>query len=449
MTAPRARSPLGLLALTVFLDIVGFALVLPLLPAMLSHYLSLEGERGLLRGILDTLQRASGSQSPANVEALFGTVLMGLYSVLQFLFAPIWGALSDRKGRRPVLLWTIGGITFSYLLWFFSNTFLALLLARCLGGIMSGNISTASAAVADSTTPENRSRGMGLIGAAVGLGFTLGPALGAGLHRIDLAETFPALTPLGIHPFSAAAGGAFLLGLFNWLWVHRRFEETLPPGDRGKPSAGRRTANPVKLLRFSGPPGVRRANAVYFIYFTAFAGMESTLTFLAKDRFQYDSRRIMYMFLFIGLILVFVQGGMIRQLAPVYGEKRLTLAGLLLLVPGFVLTGFAHTDGRLYLGLALMAFGSAFITPSMSALVSLYTPASEQGAVLGVFRSLGALARAVGPFLAGVLYWRFSSPAPYVAAAVLAIGAFLLALGLPAPPGKPAPPVSSSPGPAA
>ena len=164
--------------------------------------------------------------------------------------------------------------------------------------------------------------------------------------------------------------------------------------------------------------------------------MESTLTFLAKHRLAFERRQIAYLFLYLGLIMVVVQGGIIRQLAPIYGEKKLTITGLLLLIPGLIVVGIAHKVGVMYLGLALVGFGSAFITPSLSSLVSLYTPPEHQGGVLGVFRSLGALARAVGPFVAGFLYWQFSPTAPYVAAACLCVIPFLLAFWLPEPRGK-------------
>ncbi len=442
MSTPR-RSPLGILFLTVFLDIVGFAIILPLLPRMLEHYLGQEGGGSMLGRILDFLSSASGSDTRENVEALFGAALMGVYSVLQFLFSPIWGSLSDRTGRRPVLLITIGGIAASYALWFFSGSFWLLVAARFLGGIMSGNISTASAAVADSTTPEDRPKGMGMIGAAIGLGFTLGPLIGVGFNAIDLTELLPGLVPFGVNPFSAAALGSFVLAAINigWVWTH--FEETLNAEDRGKAREARRPINPVKLFRPAGIPGVNRANLTYFFYFTAFAGMESTLTFLTKERFAFGPRQTGYLFLFMGLIIVVVQGGMIRQLAPAYGEKTLAIAGFATLVPGFLVLAFAHKVGAVYVGLGLAAFGSAFVTPSLSSLVSLYTPADRQGSVLGVFRSLGALARAVGPFIAGILYWRFSSAAPYLAAAALTALPFLLALGLPRPPPRPRPSIAA------
>jgi MFS family permease len=336
-------------------------------------------------------------------------------------------------GRRPVLLITVGGLTLSYLLWFLSGSFALLVAARLFGGAMAGNISVATAAVADSTTRENRAKGMGLVGAAFGLGFILGPAGGAALSRWNILELAPGLEALGVNPFSGAAAGAFLLSAANFLLLWRLFPETLRPEDRGKAREERRTINPAELFRPAGLPGVSRANLAWFIYLVAFSGMEFTLTFLAAERFGFTARQNAYMFVFIGLILIFVQGGMIRQLAPLYGEKALALAGLGTVIPGLIVTGLAQKQGALYLGLGLMALGGAFVMPSLSALVSLYAPPERQGSVLGVFRSLGALARAIGPLAASLVYFRFGSAAPYLAGAAALLVPLVVAAGLPRP----------------
>jgi MFS family permease len=425
------KSPLGTIFLTIFLDLVGFSIIFPLFPEMLRFYMATEGTEGLFGRLIDSLRRASGSD--ANVAALFGGVLGSLYSILQFLFAPFWGGLSDRIGRRPVLLVTVGGLALSYLLWFLSGSFALLVAARLFGGAMAGNISVATAAVADSTTQENRAKGMGLVGAAFGLGFILGPPLGALLGGWNLPGLAPGLEALGVNPFSGAAAGAFILSAANLALLWRRFPETLRPEERGRAREERRTINPVELFRPARLPGVTRANLAWFVYLIAFSGMEFTLTFLAAERFGYTARQIAYMFIYIGLILIFVQGGMIRQLAPVYGEKALAIAGLAAVIPGLVLTGLAGRQGALYLGLGLMALGSAFVMPSLSALVSLYTPPDRQGRVIGVFRSLGALARAIGPLAASLVYFRHGSTAPYLAGAAALVIPLALAAGLPKP----------------
>ena len=442
MPPPLRRSPLPLIFLTIFIDLISFSIIFPLFPRMLEYYLSREGHEGVLGGLLRVIAAAAGeADSSVRVRALFGGVLGSLFAFLQFIFAPLWGSLSDRVGRRPVLIVTIAGVTLSYAIWFFSGSFFLLVAARTLGGIMSGNISVATAAVADSTTKENRAKGMGLIGVAFGLGFILGPAMGAALSGIDLGSTFPALERVGVNPFSAVAGVAALLSLTNLVGVIRRMPETLPESERGAGRGDRRTANLLKLFSAVNYPGVNRANLLWFIYLTMFSGMEFTVTFLAEERFGYSAHKMGLLFVYSGLIIVVVQGGMIRQLAPVYGERKLALVGLLAVIPGLLLTGLVAKEGALYLGLGCMALGSAFITPCVSALVSLYTPAELQGSFLGIFRSLGALARAVGPLLACAAYWKLGAAPTYAVAAALLAIPVVISLSLPDPRNA----VSSSP----
>jgi MFS family permease len=425
------RGVLPTIFLTVFIDLIGFAIIFPLFPAMLDYYLPREESGGMLHALIENLRSISGTES--QVAVLFGGILGSLYSTLQFFFAPLWGSLSDRTGRRPVLVVTIAGITASYALWFFSGSFALLVAARVLGGVMSGNISVATAAIADVTTPRNRARGMALVGIAFGLGFTIGPAIGAGLSGIDLTRHAPALAHWGVNPFSAAAAGALILSLANLFWVLRRFPETLGAAERGKARSVERSSNIVKLFAPKEYPGVNRANLVYFFFFLAYSGMEFTLVFLAAERFAFTPRDNAFLFVFVGILMALIQGGVVRRLAPRLGEKNLTLAGFALLLPGFLLTGFATSPAMLYLGLGFLAAGGALVTPCLSALVSLYTPADRQGEVLGIFRSLGALARAVGPVIACLVYWRFGSSAPYVWSAAWLLLPIALSVRLPEP----------------
>ena len=436
MNAERKKSPIGVLFLTVFVDLVGFSIIFPLFPDMLEYY---AGADSFFGGLIANLAELSGEEGDKKFTAtvLFGGILGSLYSILQFLFAPMWGRLSDRIGRRPVLLMTIGGLCVSYLVWIFSGSFLLLIISRVLGGAMGGNISVATAAMADSTDEKNRSKGMGMIGMAFGLGFILGPAIGALLSSPSLDIQSWGLP--GLNPFSTAAAGAFLLSLWNLSWVMRSFKESLPEEERGKAHRAGRPISPLKLFSGFDIPGVTRTNMVYFLFLVAFAGMEFTLTFLAKDRLKYTSHDMMWIFIFVGLIIALVQGGVVRRMAPKLGEKKGTLCGLILLVPGLLITGTAQTGGMFYLGLAFLAVGSALATPCLTALASLYTPADRQGEVLGPFRSLGALSRAVGPIIACAAYWRLGSEYPYYGAAALVLLPLLLALGLPPVPGRAAP----------
>ncbi len=418
--ADKKRSPLGILFLTLFIDLVGFSIIFPLYPDMLDHYLKIEPSGGVFDRLISFLNSLSPGSGENQTKVLFGGVLASLYSLLQFLFAPVWGSLSDRVGRRPVLLFSILGIAASYFLWVFSGSFALLIASRLLGGCMSGNIATASAAVADSTSRESRAKGMGIIGAAFGLGFIAGPALGSFFARWNLAERFPAWTGYGVNPFSAPALAAFGLSVLNLLWVYFRFDETLSPESRGRAREGQRSINPLVLFRPAGLPGVNATNLAYFIFIAAFSGIEFTLTFFAKDNFGYSKGEMWKIFVFVGILLALVQGGLVRRLAPRFGERNLTLAGLLILVPAFFLTGGSSSwQGWFYLGLTFMAVGTGLSITCLTSLVSLYTPVDRQGAVLGIFRSLGSLARASGPLLFCALYWKFGQLWPYVCAGVL------------------------------
>ena len=433
----RPWANLGVVFLTVFIDIVGFSIIFPLFPDMLEYYFEREGSESLLGGLMHLLTRVAGGEGAEGAfraQVLFGGVLGTLYSLLQFLFAPLWGSVSDRAGRKPVLILTISGLALSYLLWFFSADFELLIVARCFGGAMAANIVVASAAVVDSTDARNRAKGMGMLGAALGLGFVLGPAIGSALAHVDVTEWTG--DRLGINPFSAAAGAAFLLSLWNLVWVKRRFRETLPEEVRGRVRTTERTASPLRLFRRWPEPGINRTNLAYFVFFLAFAGMEFTITFLAKGEFAYTSRTMFWIFLYIGGILILVQGGLVRRLSPRYGEKNVALAGLACVPPGLVLTGLSGVSGSqamLYGGLGLLALGSGLAIPTLASLVSLYAPRHRQGEVQGIFRSLGALARAVGPVAACAVYFRYGAPALYIAGAALCLAPLAIASALPRP----------------
>ncbi len=427
-SGPR-RSGLGAIFLTLFLDLAGFSIIFPLSPALLEYYLGREGDGGLLAGFIALVRSASplASENPVFTAALFGGLLGSIYSLLQFLLSPFWGSLSDRVGRKPVLLASVVGIAVSYLLWAFSGNFIVFIVSRFLGGAMGGNISVATAAAADVSTPQTRARAMGIVGMAFGLGFILGPAIGGVASHFDLSEKIP-----GLNRFSAPAFAAFALALLNLLWVASRFDETLPPERRGR-SEERRTINPVRFFQRLDFAGVRAANFIYFFYLLAFGGMEFTLTFLARERFAYEPVDNVWIFCFTGLVMAFVQGGLVRRLAPRWGERRVAMVGLVAVIPGFVLLGAAESQWTFYAGLFFMGLGAGLVQPAITALVSLYTPADRQGGIMGIFRSLGSFSRAIGPLLATVLFWRYGSSASYYLGAAILVLPAALVLRLPPP----------------
>lgn len=434
---PHFKSRLKVVFLTLFLDMVGFSVIFPLFPSLVKHYLAADPENIFLKGILgavDSFMRIGGGGSlhAATPTVLFGGALAAMYSILQFAFSPFWGSLSDRIGRKPILVLSISGTTLSYVLWMFSGSFTLLIVARLIAGVMSGNISTATAVVGDVTTRENRAKGMAVIGVAFGTGFILGPAIGGFASFFDLTRSHPAWAAYGINPFTVPAFAAFLLASANLVSVLFNFKETLPEEKRGKPSS-HRTANVFELFKPLPYPGVNVTNFANFLYTLAFAGMEFTLTFLADERFSYTSRDNAKMFVFIGLVIAFIQGGIVRRHAHKVGEKKMTIAGMALLVPGLILVSIAYGPATLYAGLALVSTGSAMVIACLAALVSLYTPEGEQGKSIGIFRSLGALGRVLGPGFACLLYWRYGASSPYYVSALFMVIPIALVLSLQAP----------------
>lgn len=420
--------------LTIFIDLLGFTIIFPLFPAILEHYLSVDGSGGGLGWLLqqiDHFARLAGSHRNYR-EVLFGGVLGSLYAFLQFLFAPLWGALSDRIGRRRVLTLTVAGTTFSYVLWFFSGSFLLFIIARLIGGAFAGNLSVATAAVADVTTRENRAKGMGLVGVAFGLGFLFGPAIGSLAAFHDMSLHHPGLVRFGVNPFSFAALLAFGFSLVNLIWVWLRFRETLDPAHSGE-NAHRRIRHPLHELMHAEAGPARRTNWVYFIFTLAFSGMEFSLPFLASDRFSYRPTDMFKIFVFLGLVLILTQGGLVRRAVPRFGEKPVLLAGLLCVCVGIALVGVSAGSALLYTGLGAIGVGAGLINPSVSSLVSLYSPPAQQGRMLGIFRSLGALARGIGPVVACLLYWWQGATVTYLLAAAIVLAPWFLALPLPRP----------------
>ena len=434
--APR-RGILGLVFLTVFLDMVGFSIIFPLFPDMLDWYVGREGDGSAIGRLAASLAGMVGDDDFA-VIVLFGGLLGSLYSGAQFLFAPIWGAVSDRIGRRPTILVTLLGTALSYLVWFFAGTFWLLVFARLFGGVMAGNISTASAAVADTHKGSDRAKGMGILGAGIGLGFVVGPALGGLASSWDLTGLFEGAADAGVNPFSGAAALALGLALVNLAWAAARFPETRAQGT----GAGeeRRGLNPFSALARLDFPGVRALNVAYFVYFVAFGAMEFTLVFLAKEHLGYGPKENAMMFVFIGLIIALVQGGLVRRLVPKRGERAVAFMGMAMTLPGFVLIALVtrqESAAILYAGLLLVAMGSSMVMPSFSSLASRYVPDDRQGFALGVFRSFGSLARVLGPIAGGALYFGLGSIAPYGAAAVVLLAPLAITRGLPGVPASP------------
>ena len=360
-----SRSPLIVIFTTVFIDLIGFGIVIPVLP----YYA--EG----------TVFNAT----PRMVGLLFAS-----YSIMQLIFSPVLGRLSDKYGRRPVLLLSIIGTGIGFLVLGFAKTLFMLFLGRILDGITGGNISTAQAYIADITTEENRAKGMGLIGAAFGLGFILGPALGG------------ILSQWGIHvPFLFAA----VLCFANALLLYFRLPETVTPDHPTKSLAATRSFRNV--LNSLKQPRLSFVLIIYFLFIVAFSIMTTAFSLYTMFRFGYDAQHTGYLFAYVGLIAVIIQGGLIGRLVKRFGELPLVIFGALCFAISLFAVPFvgpaAGGLAALLVGGGVFSMGNSLATPALTSLASKSVGPAEQGVVLGVTQSVASLARAVGPFLAAML----------------------------------------------
>ena len=360
------RSPLIVIFTTVFIDLVGFGIVIPVLPFY--------------------AEGTTFNATPRTVGLLFAS-----YSIMQLIFSPILGGLSDRFGRRPVLFISIIGTGIGFLILGLANTLALLFIGRILDGITGGNISTAQAYIADITTKENRAKGMGLIGAAFGLGFIFGPAIGGILSR------------WGIHvPFFFAAGLCFA----NALLLYFTLPETVTPDHPARASATRGRGI-SQLIRSLKQPRLAFVLVIYFMFVVAFSIMTTSFSLYVMFRFGYDAQHTGYIFAYVGLISVIVQGGLIGRLVKRFGELPLVVFGALcfslsLFAVPYVGPAAGGLAGLL-IGGGVFALGNSLATPALTSLASKSVGESEQGTVLGVTQSVASLARAVGPSLAAVL----------------------------------------------
>jgi MFS family permease len=401
------RASLGTIFLTVFLDLLGFGLVIPFLPGFARQL-----------GASDL------------VAALTGAV----YSLMQFLLVPLWGRLSDRVGRRPVLLASIAATAAGMVFLGFANTLTLLFAARLWSGMATANIAVAQAYIADVTPPEGRARGMGLIGMAFGLGFIFGPFVGGMLARV------PIMGRAGALPAFVAAG----LSVINLVFATVTLPESLPPERRGQATGHRRSPIDFAGTRHAlGHPDIGRALGINFLLVFWFAGMEQTFRLFTDDAFSLSVAQTGGFLGLVGICAAIVQGGLIGRLTRRYGEVRLLIAGLLIQTVGFAQLGIsprftAAPRAALAAACVLIAAGSGLVSPSVSSYVSRRAGPEEQGLMLGSLQSLSALGRVLGPAAGGLLYQAIAPGAPYFAGAIGMLVAAVLALGLHPPASAPA-----------
>jgi len=397
------RSPLAVIFVTVFLDLVGFGIVIPILPYCAETY----------------------GASPRTIG-----FLLSIFSLMQFVMAPVWGRVSDRIGRRPVLLVALTASAVSYVGLGLAPTLTWLFIARGFAGAAGGSISTAQAYIADVTTPQDRAKGMGLIGAAFGLGFILGPAIGGllagesqwiGHHLGGAPGAFIAAHRLAAPMFFAAG-----LTTLNVIAAAVRLPESLSPEMR-RLARGKRAPRLRALMTALSRPHLGSLITVFFLATAGFSMMEATFALLAERRMGLTEKEVGGVFAFIGVIAVIIQGGLIGRLTRRFGEWRLLPTGLGFVSLGLLGLAFAQAWPGLLLAGAILSLGNALTAPSTNALISRTAAAHEQGGTLGLSQSAGALARIIGPSIGGALFG-LSDRWPYFGGATLTLLALVVSL---------------------
>jgi DHA1 family tetracycline resistance protein-like MFS transporter len=357
--SPRTLPPILIIFLTILIDMIGFGIVIPILPLYALHFNASDWEIGLL---------------------------FGSFSFMQLIFAPILGRWSDRIGRRPVLLLSILGTAISFVILGLANSLLLLFVGRLIDGMSGGNISTAQAYIADVTPPEKRSAAMGIIGAAFGLGFVFGPAIGGLLGHYSMQL-----------PFFVAAGLAFINAIAILLFL----PESLPKEQRMQHPAEGRSPWQTLLSAKGTPLGMVMLCAL--ISTIAFSLVTALYTLFTENRMHWNVRENGLMFAYIGILGVLIQGGMLRRLVPKTGEKPLIIVGSIVLCLSIALLPVSDNFALVVLASSGLAIGNSLVTPMISGLASKSADAQSQGAVMGLMQSIASFARMVGPAVGGFM----------------------------------------------
>lgn len=348
----------GTIFLTCFIDVLGFGIVIPVLPLYAEHFGATPMQTGWL---------------------------VGIFSLAQFFFAPVWGRISDRVGRKPVLLIGLAGTVVGYGLMAMAHTVTALLVARLIAGISGANISAAQAYLADISPPEQRARAMGLLGAAFGMGFVFGPALGGWA-----GATFNYAAPMYI------AAGLAAVNIVSVLFL-------LPESHHPGPATGRREPLFPALFSHVKTQTFLWCVASYFLVTVGFSIMTTLFALLLSHRFGLDAKKTGYILGGLGVVGVIIQGGLIGGLVRRFGESLLALAGAVCMAAGLVGLAVSAGVGAMLAATALIGIGNSLLMPTLSALASRSMEAAWQGRALGVLQSGGSLARWLGPLIAGLL----------------------------------------------
>ncbi len=371
----------------VFIDLLGFGIIIPVLP----YYAQSMGASALQLGML-----------------------MGTYSAAQFIFAPLWGRWSDSVGRRPVLLICLLGNSVALAALGRADTLAGLFVARTLSGIFGANISTAYAFVSDTTTPQNRTKYFGLLGAAFGLGFTFGPGIGGLLSKVSFSA-----------PMYLAASLSFLDFAVGYFWLKE------PPELKQVRLAARRekALSKAAILQVLQHKPSRVGILIFFLFTLSLTQMEVMFAVYMAALFGFTAHSTGYLMFGLGLIMVFVQGGLIGRVSKYVSDSKMILACTLVCGLAMAIYGSTHHLYLAILALACLSAARGFLQPSLTSLVTKEVPATRRGTTMGVFQSGSSLARVLGPLSAGWLYQHVSAETPFLFAALLFFLAFVYARG--------------------
>jgi MFS transporter, DHA1 family, tetracycline resistance protein len=373
--------PLLIIFLTIFVNLIGFGIIIPLLPFYAETF----------------------GASPVVIGLLFA-----VFSLCQLLAAPALGDLSDRYGRRPILVFSLAGTVVSFVMLALAHSIAMLFLARIVDGLSGGNISTARAYVADVTEPKDRARAYGLIGAAFGLGFIMGPAISGVLAKVSYTA-----------PIWAAAALTLGATAMAWLWL----PETVHRAQAG-------TGNPFSYLpELFQRAAMRRVLTIDFIYWFAFSIFQTTFALFAARRFEFDASRTGYFLAGFGVLGAVIQGGLIRPIVRRAGDKATFVAGIVCSVAGLVAAALAHSVALFALALVPLAFGMGFGHPTVSSLVSRAARGDEQGRVQGAASAVESLGRTFGPVWGSASLQRYGEAAPFLTGAAFLAMTLLVVMG--------------------
>jgi DHA1 family tetracycline resistance protein-like MFS transporter len=378
---PGQRFLMPILLVTIMLSGMGFGLVLP--------------------SFLFYAQNLGASVTIA-------AMILGSYSIGQFIATPIWGRMSDRHGRKPMLLLSLAGLTLSYVLLALSENLWLLALARAMNGLMAGNIAVAMAYVSDITPIEKRAQGMGYVGGSISLGFIVGPMIGGLLGGAD-AESASLFLP-GI-----AATGVCAITFVATLFLR----ESLSPEQRAKANQGEKPGIIVAAKQVFRRPVMTRLVLAGFLVYFAMALFETIMPLWAQARFDWGPRDVGYSFTYLGLVVTIVQGVLVGRLAPIFGESKLVMFGLIAYFFGLLFMTQAPTWQWMMFGITFTAGGGAMVITSMSSLVSAEAAEDERGLVLGVYNSGSWMGRAGGPAASGLIFEGIGVQAPLYGAALI------------------------------